>query len=60
MIKLNDVSYRYNGAAVQAIQHVSLFIKKGELVVITGKSRKKRLRKNNIVPLYERTVPAFL
>ena len=38
MIKLNDVSYRYNGAAVQAIQHVSLSVKKGELVVITGKS----------------------
>ena len=38
MINLNDVSYKYNGAAVQAIRHVSLSIKKGELVVITGKS----------------------
>ena len=38
MIKLNDVSYQYNGAAVQAIRHISLSVKKGELVVITGKS----------------------
>ena len=38
MIKLNDVSYQYNGAAAQAIQNLSLSIKKGELVVITGKS----------------------
>ncbi|UTC91205.1 energy-coupling factor ABC transporter ATP-binding protein [Treponema denticola] len=38
MINLNDVSYQYNGAVVQAIQHISLSVKKGELVVITGKS----------------------
>nr|WP_315314243.1 energy-coupling factor ABC transporter ATP-binding protein [Treponema denticola] len=38
MINLNDVSYKYNDAAAQAIQHVSLSVKKGELVVITGKS----------------------
>mgnify|MGYP000886732630 CR=1 FL=1 len=38
MINLNDVSYQYNGAAAQAIQNLSLSIKKGELVVITGKS----------------------
>ena len=38
MINLNDVSYKYNNAAAQAIQHLSLSIKKGELVVITGKS----------------------
>ena len=38
MIKLNDVSYQYNGAVVQAIQHISLSVKKGELAVITGKS----------------------
>ena len=38
MINLNDVSYQYNGAAVQVIQNLSLSIKKGELVVITGKS----------------------
>ena len=38
MIKLNDVSYQYNGAAAQAIQHISLSVKKGELAVITGKS----------------------
>ena len=38
MINLNDVSYQYNGAAVQAIQNLSMSIKKGELVVITGKS----------------------
>ena len=38
MINLNDVSYQYNGAAAQAIRHVSLSIQKGELVVITGKS----------------------
>ena len=38
MINLNDVSYKYNDAAAQAIRHVSLSVKKGELVVITGKS----------------------
>ena len=38
MIKLNDVSYQYNGAAAQVIQHISLSVKKGELAVITGKS----------------------
>ena len=38
MINLNDVSYQYNGAAAQAIQHISLSVKKGELAVITGKS----------------------
>ena len=38
MINLNDVSYKYNNAAAQAIQNLSLSIKKGELVVITGKS----------------------
>ena len=38
MIKLNNVSYQYNGAAAQAIQHISLSVKKGELAVITGKS----------------------
>ena len=38
MINLNDVSYQYNGAAAQAIQNLSMSIKKGELVVITGKS----------------------
>ena len=38
MINLNDVNYKYNDTAAQAIQHVSLSVKKGELVVITGKS----------------------
>ena len=38
MINLNDVTYQYNGAAAQAIQHISLSVKKGELAVITGKS----------------------
>ena len=38
MINLNDVSYQYNDAAAQAIQNLSLSVKKGELVVITGKS----------------------
>ena len=38
MINLNDVSYKYNDAAAQAIQHISLSVKKGELIVITGKS----------------------
>ena len=38
MINLNDVSYKYNDAAAQAIRHISLSVKKGELVAITGKS----------------------
>ena len=38
MINLNDVSYKYNDAAAQAIRHISLSVEKGELVVITGKS----------------------
>ena len=38
MINLNDISYKYNDAAAQTIRHVSLSVKKGELVVITGKS----------------------
>jgi len=38
MINLNDVNYKYNDTAAQAIQHISLSVKKGELVVITGKS----------------------
>ncbi|EMB45668.1 ABC transporter ATP-binding protein [Treponema denticola] len=38
MINLNDVSYQYNDTAAQAIQNLSLSVKKGELVVITGKS----------------------
>ncbi|EPF29088.1 energy-coupling factor ABC transporter ATP-binding protein [Treponema medium] len=38
MINLNDVSYKYNDATAQAIRHISLSVKKGELVAITGKS----------------------
>ncbi|WP_230974683.1 hypothetical protein [Treponema vincentii] len=57
MIKLNDVSYQYNGAVVQAIQHISLSVKKRRA---GGYHRKKRLREVNIIPLYKRTVSAFL
>ena len=38
MINLNDVSYKYKEAAAQAIRHISLSVKKEELVAITGKS----------------------
>ena len=42
MIRLEKLSYRYKDSEFQTIEEVNLSIKKGEFVVITGRTLKRK------------------
>ena len=56
MIELQDVTFRYNGAECDNLNNVTLHIKPGECVVITGKSG---CGKTTITRLINGLIPSF-
>mgnify|MGYP001623546517 FL=1 len=56
MIRIEDVSFRYSNSKDDALEHITLHIRKGEFVVLLGSSG---CGKTTITRLINRLVPEF-